>query len=200
MIDQSKAACRAAVLSELAALSPADREEGSARVCRRLQNHAIWRLAQSVLFYAPTKQEIDVFPLIEKALVEGKRVALPQFDAQTKGYRACWICRPKDDLISGRFGIREPGLHCPSISVKQLDLILVPGLAFDRDGRRLGRGQGYYDRLLDGVRGTKCGLAYDLQVKPQIPVESHDVLLDCILTPDSWLDFRPLRHGEHLVG
>jgi 5-formyltetrahydrofolate cyclo-ligase len=65
---------------------------------------------------------------------------------------------------------------------------LVPGLAFDPSGRRLGRGKGFYDRLLAMVRGRKCGIAFEEQVVPEIPVEPHDIRLDCLLTPRRWME------------
>ena len=70
----------------------------------------------------------------------------------------------------------------------RLDLVLVPGVAFDLHGRRLGRGRGYYDRLLSQVGGRTCGVAFDEQVVSEVPVEAHDVLLNCILTPTRWFE------------
>jgi 5-formyltetrahydrofolate cyclo-ligase len=67
-------------------------------------------------------------------------------------------------------------------------LVLVPGVAFDSHGRRLGRGKGFYDQLLAFVRGTKCGVAFDEQIVPEIPIEPHDVRLNCILTPTRWIE------------
>ena len=90
------------------------------------------------------------------------------------------------DLQPGQFGILEPAADCPIYNLKQLDLALVPGLGFALNGVRLGRGQGYYDRLLAGVPGCKCGVAFDGQVAVEIPVEPHDVRVDCILTPSRW--------------
>jgi 5-formyltetrahydrofolate cyclo-ligase len=74
--------------------------------------------------------------------------------------------------------------------MNRLDLILVPGLAFDLNGRRLGKGKGYYDRLLAGVSGIKCGVAFDEQVVSEVPAGPHDVRVNCILTPTRWLEFR----------
>jgi 5-formyltetrahydrofolate cyclo-ligase len=70
--------------------------------------------------------------------------------------------------------------------MNRLDFALVPGLGFTTDGRRLGRGKGYYDRVLAQVRGFKCGVAFDQQIVDEIPAEPHDAQLDCILTPTRW--------------
>ncbi|MEY2466031.1 MAG: 5-formyltetrahydrofolate cyclo-ligase, partial [Verrucomicrobiota bacterium] len=72
--------------------------------------------------------------------------------------------------------------------IKPLDLILVPGVAFELHGRRLGRGKGFYDRLLADMRGTTCGVAFDEQIVAEIPVEPHDVHLDYLLTPTRWIE------------
>jgi 5-formyltetrahydrofolate cyclo-ligase len=87
------------------------------------------------------------------------------------------------EIVSGQFGIREPDPDCIEIPSHQLDLVLVPGVAFDLHGRRLGRGKGFYDRLLTEVRGMKCGVAFDEQVLNEIPKESHDIHMNFILTP-----------------
>jgi len=74
------------------------------------------------------------------------------------------------------------------LSLNRLDFILVPGVAFDLQGRRLGRGKGFYDQILAVVRGTVCGVAFDQQITPEIPVEPHDAVVNCILTPTRWIE------------
>ena len=90
------------------------------------------------------------------------------------------------DLSPGRFNVLEPKAGCPSVPLNQLDLVFVPGVAFDFNGRRLGRGKGFYDRLLAEVRGYKCGVAFEVQVIAAVPEEPHDVRVDSILTPARW--------------
>ena len=68
--------------------------------------------------------------------------------------------------------------------------MLIPGLAFALNGARLGRGKGYFDRLLAQVAGTRCGVAFDWQVLSEIPTEAHDILVDCLVTPSQWRVFR----------
>ena len=133
------------------------------------------------------KLELDVWPLVLEALSFGKMVSLPRYLPGNRIYEAAMITDLGKDLRAGKLAIREPEDHCVAISLKQLDLILVPGVAFDRDGRRLGRGKGFYDRLLSPVTGIKCGVGFDFQVREQLPEEPHDVRLDCIMTPTRWL-------------
>jgi len=170
-------------------MSPAERTEAAARACVRLKQQAVWRDSHLILSFAPLPEEIDIWPLLPEALSAGKKVALPRFDSATNAYVACRVENLDRDLVSGKFGIREPGAHCPRISAAARDLILVPGVAFDLNGHRLGRGKGFYDQLLASLRGGKCGVSFDQQVVREIPVESHDVRLDCLLTPTRWVEF-----------
>ena len=86
-------------------------------------------------------------------------------------------------MVTGQFGIREPAARCPEIPLSRLDLILVPGVAFDWHGRRLGRGKGFYDRLLAGTRGVKCGIAFDEQMVNEVPAGSLDARMNFMMTP-----------------
>jgi 5-formyltetrahydrofolate cyclo-ligase len=180
-----KATLRAAVQRELRALSAAERLAASAQLCERLRAESIWTNGTKLLLFAPLSDEPDVNPLLEDAWRARRQVALPRYDAALGKYEAA-IVRNREDLCRGKFGALEPVAGCPSISLNQLDLILVPGIAFDFGGRRLGRGKGFYDRLLAEVPGHKCGVAFDLQIVTGLPEESHDVRVDSILTPSRW--------------
>lgn len=166
---------------------PAERTVDSLALCERLVNSAIWEETRSVLFYAPLADEPDIWPAFHFILQQGLTVALPRMDIGAGCYKACAIRNPAQDLVTGHFGIREPSPACEEHPLNLLDLVLVPGVAFDLGGRRLGRGAGYYDRLLTDVRGTNCGIAFDEQISGELPVEAHDILVDCILTPTRWL-------------
>jgi 5-formyltetrahydrofolate cyclo-ligase len=141
------------------------------------------------LFYSPLPDELDLTALLERALTAGKTVSLPRLVEATNRYEAAIVRHPSQDCIVGRFQVPEPRADCPVLLLNQLDLILVPGVAFDMAGRRLGRGKGYYDRMLAGVRGIKCGVAFDCQLTADIPEELHDVKLNCLVTPTRWLEF-----------
>jgi len=104
---------------------------------------------------------------------------------------ACHVMNLNADLRAGHFGIREPRDNCPVVRSNRLDFVLVPGVAFAMDGRRLGRGKGVYDRLLMSVRGSKCGAGFDEQIVDDLPEEPHDIRLDCILTPTRWRCVEP---------
>lgn len=167
---------------------PAERvRELSRHACERLARQPVWRQAASVFGFAPMAGELDIWPLIEAAWEMGKEVALPQFDPAIRAYRVCRV-RGAADLVLGHFGIREPAPDCPPAELKRLDLVLVPGVAFDSRGRRLGRGKGYYDRMLPATRGVLCGVAFDEQVVGEVPAAPHDASVSCILTPTRWIE------------
>jgi len=133
-------------------------------------------------------EELDVWSLAGDARAAGKIVGLLRFNSKTTQYQACRIQDLVGDLCLGQFGIREPDGQCPTLSLDQIELVLVPGVAFDLNGRRLGRGRGIYDRLLMRVRGATCGVAFDEQIIPEIPVEAHDLHVKFVLTPTRWVE------------
>ena len=189
----SKSQIRAQIRPEIKRISSEERLRLSQIACERLQQQAPWQNARAILFYAPTADELDVSPLWSAAISERKVIALPQFNPEKGEYVAGLLLNAGQPLVRGQFGIPEPPSDSPPLSLNPLDLVLVPGVAFDLSGRRLGRGYGYYDRMLAKVRGIKCGVAFDQQVQAELPAESHDVRVDCILTPTRWFDFASAR-------
>jgi 5-formyltetrahydrofolate cyclo-ligase len=185
----TKESLRSTIREKLKLLPATQRSVLSSNARDILEKQPLWQRAQTILFFAPLPDELDVWPSIAIASSAGKQVFLPRFHLDTKSYTACQVKSQETDLKVGQFGIREPTESCLQIPLNRLDLILVPGVAFDLHGRRLGRGKGFYDQLLAAVRGRTCGVAFDEQIVNEVPVEPHDVLLNCILTPSRWLDF-----------
>ena len=174
---------------QLPTLTVKDKAVAAQSIRKRLSELPVWISAQSVLLFAPRQDEPDVWPLAELGLQACKQIALPRFVAESASYEAALITDPAKDVQPGKFGILEPSPLCSVADPKRLDLVLVPGLAFDWHGHRLGRGKGFYDRLLTTVSGKTCGVAFDVQLISALPVEPHDVRLNCILTPSHWLEF-----------
>jgi 5-formyltetrahydrofolate cyclo-ligase len=179
---------REQIRARLQNLSAAERGAASASLCARLRALQVWSAAQSILLFAPLPDEVDIWPLVAEAIAAGKTVALPAFVPGTNTYTARQIIDPAHDIIVGQFGIREPAGTCAEVPLNRLDLTLVPGVAFDARGGRLGRGKGFYDRLLAAVRGMKCGVAFEEQMVDVVPVGPLDIRLDCILTPTRWIE------------
>jgi 5-formyltetrahydrofolate cyclo-ligase len=188
-IPELKAEMRAKVRDELQHLTRSQREDAAIEICARLIEQPAWSNARSVLLFAPLADEPNVRPLFHSALAAGKLTALPRFNAALDDYEAAIIRDLDRDCVEGKFGILEPAVTCETVDLKRLDLILVPGVAFGWQGHRLGRGKGFYDRLLVEVSGKTCGVGFDQQIVASIPVAPHDVRLNCILTPSHWLEF-----------
>ena len=180
---------RSAMRKRLGELSPKLRAEASSIIVRRIREDPRWMRARRILLYVPLKDEPDLWPLLETALVEGKAVALPRFESDAGIYGIRAIRHPQRDLRPGPHGILEPGPDQPRWDHDTVDLVTVPGLAFSCSGARLGRGKGYYDRILEPVTGKKCGVGFDFQVQEELPIESHDIALDCLVTPRRWHEF-----------
>ncbi|HTV43475.1 MAG TPA: 5-formyltetrahydrofolate cyclo-ligase [Candidatus Sulfotelmatobacter sp.] len=164
-------------------LSPEKRKSDSEKLCALLKTQPFFQSARSILFFAPLPEEPNLWPLLNETLAGKKLVALPCFDADSQVYQPRRIADLHVEILSGKFGIREPVETCLAIPPNELDLVLAPGVAFGLDGHRLGRGKGYYDRLLQNFSGMKVGIAFDEQVVEAVPSEPNDVRMDVILTP-----------------
>ncbi|HUA67715.1 MAG TPA: 5-formyltetrahydrofolate cyclo-ligase [Candidatus Saccharimonadales bacterium] len=182
-MNDQKATLRKQIRAAVGKISSTEQLVASGHIRTRLKEHAIWANARSVLFFVPLPDEVDIWPLLEEAITGGKIAALPRFDFQSQSYVVGCVRNLQSDLVTGQFGIREPSAACPEISLHNPDLILVPGIAFDLHGHRLGRGKGFYDQLLAAMDGIKCGVAFDEQVVDEVPVGRLDVRVDYVLTP-----------------
>jgi len=183
---QEKAALRKRIQAELKAMTPEERAAAALHACTLLEKQAVWRDAKAILFFAPLPCEPDLWRLVEDSLTAGKAVALPRFHREHGTYVAALIENTHAHINLGEFGVREPHADCATVELNRLDLMLVPGVAFDLDGHRLGRGKGFYDRLLEKFGGVACGVAFDQQIVARVPREKHDARLNCILTPTRW--------------
>ena len=182
-LSEQKAALRKEIRAALKRISPAARDAASAQLCARLMEQSFWKNAASILFFAPLPDEADVWPLLEETVAGGRIAALPRFDPADRSYGACRVQDLRGEIVTGKFGIREPGPGCVDIRLTQIDLVLVPGVAFDLRGNRLGRGRGFYDRLLAETRGVRCGIAFEEQIAGAVPAQKHDLKMNLILTP-----------------
>jgi 5-formyltetrahydrofolate cyclo-ligase len=187
-IQNVKKQLRKDILAALKVLPPEKRAGDSVKIRALLPQQSFWKDARSVLFFAPIPDEADIWPLLAETLAVGKIAALPRFDPASNDYLACHVQNPQNEVEPGQFGIREPKAGCPEIPLERLGLILVPGVAFDLLGGRLGRGRGFYDRLLAKFQGIKCGVAFDEQVVPAVPAATFDVRMDFVVTPTRCLE------------
>lgn len=183
----AKAALRREIRAWLRARTPAERAQASRAAGAVLRARPEWQAARSVLGYVARPDELDLEPVWIELVARGGRLALPRWDPATGAYQAAWVPDPAKDLRPGRYGIAEPAPACPPAHLNQLDLLLVPGLCFAPNGRRLGRGQGYFDRLLAAEHGPAWGVAWDEQIREDLPAGPEDQQVDGLVTPTRWL-------------
>ncbi len=143
--------------------------------------------AAAIALYSPIHNEVCTEAILHAAHASGKRVAYPRVRGRHLDFIE--VGEPAD-LQSGAFGVLEPvGTAC--VSATDLDMLVVPGIAFDLDGYRLGYGKGFYDRALHGgmSRGTLVGLCYEFQLVSELPIETHDIGMDLLITEERLLRF-----------
>lgn len=133
-------------------------------------------------------KEPDTFRIIEKLWKKGCKVVVPITDMENVSLSLSYI-DGMADLKKGAYGISEPSA-IKEANAADIDLILVPGLAFDRNGGRMGFGKGYYDRLLESSNAIKIGICYDFQLLDNIPTEPHDIPMNIIVTDKEILEIR----------
>jgi len=146
-------------------------------------NHPWFVQSKTVFVYVSAGNEVKTTGIIEKALKTGKRVCVPRVIPRDK-MEAVPIKNIEGDLQLGFFNIMEPKPHLSPVDEKEIDLVLVPGLVFDRKGFRIGYGGGYYDKFLSKISGDcrTMGIAYSFQVGDELPVEDHDMNVMAIVT------------------
>ncbi len=155
----------------------------SGQICENLQESSLFSEAQYIYAYYPLGNEADIRPVIETAWRDGKRVAFPKVFGETMRF---FEVKSFGQLFPGTFGVMEPEESCPVDWEKPL--VFTPGVAFDRKGNRMGFGKGYYDRYFESRPGAvMVGVAYELQVSDEIPIDRYDRALDGIVTENGML-------------
>ena len=175
-----------------------DRAEAACAACEHLIALPSYRSARAVLWYVSMPAELATGRAIDAALAEGRHVVVPWCDGDELGL---WRLESIDELEPGTWGIPEPPAarrRDPErvIAPEAIDFVAVPGLAFDRRGRRLGHGKGYYDRLLARTRAVRAGLCFDAQVFPEVPAGPHDARMDWLVTERGARALRPITGGS----
>ncbi len=143
---------------------------------------------KEVCIFLSAFKEPDTFGIIEDLWAKSIKVAVPISNTDTLEITLSYI-ESKDDLVQGAYNIYEPSVVKPAKGC-DMDVIFVPGLAFDRSGGRMGFGKGYYDKFLKRCRGTKVGICYDFQLFDSIPTEEHDIPMDYIITDKEILEVK----------
>jgi 5-formyltetrahydrofolate cyclo-ligase len=164
----------------------ANKDELSQEICATFARLPEYQAARTVMFYVDVRSEVRTRHYLATALTHGKRIVVPYC---VDGELELFLLESMEELSIGMYKILEPKvelreLPAKKIDVKELDLIMVPGVAFDRRGARMGHGFGYYDKLLEHARPETplVALAFECQLFPEIPTQAHDIFMDKIIT------------------
>lgn len=167
--------------------SQENKDELSVSIVDRFMGLPEFESAQTVMFYVDVRAEVRTRHALEAALATGKRIIVPW--CNDEGELELFLLERLEELAEGMYGILEPReelrrLPEKNFKAEDLDLIMVPGVAFDERGGRTGHGKGYYDKLLEHAR-VDCplvALSFDCQMFPEIPMQSHDIFMDKVIT------------------
>lgn len=192
-IKAQKLLLRKKIKSELEMFAQGEKVAAeSETVCRVFLQSDAYRNASAVFAYMNMPSELDVSSVIAAALRDGKDACIPRIEPGTNQMDFFYLeaSLPLEEQVeSGGFQIREPKLSLKKVPLGEFfpdnAVILVPGLLFSADGKRLGRGKGFYDRYIAAIPAEKkallCGTGFSFQLAPDVPVEPHDRLLDCVI-------------------
>lgn len=149
----------------------------------RLLNTSEFKAATVIGLYCPVRNEVFTEEIFAAARYSGKTVAYPRVRGDLLDFIEV---EQREELVPGTYGILEPS-GAKIVPLSALEMIVVPGIAFDFSGHRLGYGKGYYDRFLQKGRGHLVGLCFDFQLVPRLPAESHDIRMDILVTDERTL-------------
>ena len=183
---EKKELLRKKIRNLLNEFSPSLLEEKSKLIESHLFSLPEYKKFSTVMFYVSTAKEVSTHDMIKTALSENKKAAVPLIVESQNIMLPCVITDLKD-LIPGPLGILQPPKQkIKTVSVSSLDLVIVPGMAFDKKGNRVGRGRGFYDRFLklSNPETLKIALAFSCQIVEQAPVNKTDIAVDKIITED----------------
>lgn len=189
-----KKALRKQLRAMLAEIPPEQLHARSLAACRLLCEQPEFRRAEVIMITLSLAHELDTTPLALRAWQEGKRVLAPKVSWEQRRMLPIEIRSLISDVTESPTGVREPITGIP-FPVVDIDLVTVPGLAFDGSGNRLGRGRGFFDRFLShpDFKAVACALAFEEQLVDEVPVSSHDVPVNMLVTDQQ------VRRFDHRV-
>jgi 5-formyltetrahydrofolate cyclo-ligase len=191
-LREAKRALRDRVLQARDEWPAPDRVRAGAAIATTIAARGDFRAAGTVLLAVSFRSEWDTRWLLEAGLAAGKTVAAPRVHTASRMLEPCRVLDLDRDLAPGFRGIPEPLPHCALVPLAAIDWVLVPGVAFDSGGYRIGYGGGYYDRLLPLLRRDARRVAgvFELQLVDRVPTAPHDLTVDAIVTERRTLEPR----------
>ena len=191
-IFNDKKMLRKEILAKRKNIDTAKKEDMDKKIVDKFYESKYYKEAKNIFIYISYDSEINTKEIINKALIDNKRVYVPRTEFKTRLMDAVEITS-LDNLIESEYGILEPAMEEPHIEPDELDLIVVPGVAFDRNGGRMGYGAGFYDRYFKQIskdnmkKVIKLALAYDFQILEKIPMNEQDVPVNYIITEKEFI-------------
>ena len=182
-LQAEKNRIREAALAQRDALAPAARTAASLAILEKVCALPQYAKAKVVLTYIGFGSEIDTQSFFARIIADGKIAVLPQVNRQTQSLDL-YSARGMAELRRSKWGILEPAAVAPAVSIDDVDFVLMPGVAFDRTGNRLGYGRGYYDKLISRANPAlaRVAAAFSCQLVDKVPVDSHDQKVHSIIT------------------
>lgn len=167
------------------------RAESSKLICENLFKFPLFTESKTVMFFVSFRSEVETLPMIEGAIAAGMRVVVPVTQLENGTLLPSLLLNCEDDLVSGTYGVLEPKPEAVRpIDSLEIDMVMMPGAAFDRSGGRIGYGGGFYDRFIENLRPdvVLAALAFDFQVVDSVPTEAHDRKIHYVITDREIID------------
>ncbi|MEA3305559.1 MAG: Fe-S cluster assembly scaffold protein NifU [Candidatus Omnitrophota bacterium] len=183
-LKKKKKKLRKEILEKLHGISKKERRNKEEELKKKLFLFEEFKKADCVMFYVSKHYEVDTHRMIDDAIMMGKKIVVPITLKEEKMLKLSELKDRKKELIEGHYGVHQPQeKYIKPVSIKDLDLMIVPGIAYDKNGHRLGHGGGYYDRFLQKVPPSvyTIGLAFDFQVVGRLPACSTDIPVNEVL-------------------
>lgn len=184
MVHLKKQKLREEILKRLHSISKEEKEKKVRELKNKLFSLKEFKKAKCVMFYVSKHYEVNTHEMIDESIVMGKKVVVPVTLKEEKMLKPSELRDREKELIKGHYGIHQPREeHIRLVSLEEVDLMVVPGLAFDKSGHRLGHGGGYYDRFLEKAPPTifTVGLAFDFQIMDELPRHDTDIPVDKVI-------------------
>lgn len=181
---KTKAEIRREMLEKLKNMDKEEKERRNARIREKLFSYDRFKKANVIMSYVSKPYEVDTWDIIKRSLEMGKKVAVPFILEQERLILPSLIVDHRE-LIPGPFGIYQPHPdNLRQLNLNQIEIILVPGLAFDKQGNRIGHGQGYFDRFLKKIspNAHTIGLAYEFQILNTLPFDPEDIPVSTLIS------------------
>lgn len=191
-LQEAKAALRKQVLARREALPDDARRAAELAIEKRVFALTKYERAKCVMAYMSFGMEMDVTAIVEAIIWSGKKLVLPRVNRATKTLSLHRV-ENMADLVAGVWSIREPRADLPTVTIDAIDLVLMPGVAFDIQGNRLGYGAGFYDKLLvsTSAQPTRVAATFDCQLVDAVPTDAHDQRVHVLITESRTIEITP---------